>query len=65
MRPGHYPESYSNAANINANAGPQSHPERTGNRVLELKSHTDDNDIVLGRNILEQIDSLIHLIRRP
>lgn len=59
MRPGHYPESYSNAANINANAGPQSHPERTGN------SHTDDNDTVLGRNILEQIDSLIHLIRRP
>lgn len=42
---------------------PQSQPEQKGKWVLKLKSHTDDNKTVLGRNILVQINSLIHLIR--
>ncbi len=45
--------------------GPQSQPERRRKWVLKLKSHTDDNKTVLGRNILVQINSLIHLIRPP
>lgn len=32
-------------------------------RELKLKSHSDDNETVLGRSILVQINSLIHLIR--
>lgn len=33
--------------------------------ALELKSPADDNVTVLGRNILVQINSVIHLIRLP
>ena len=45
--------------------GPQSQLESRRKWVLKLKSHTDDNETVLGRNILVQINSLIHLIRPP
>lgn len=45
--------------------GPQTQWERKRKWVLKLKSHTDDNKTVLGRNILVQINSLIHLIRPP
>lgn len=47
--------------------GPQRQLEYRRRRkwVLKLKSHTDDNETVLGRNILVRINSLIHLIRPP
>lgn len=40
---------------VSSNAG--------GKWVFKLKSRTDDNETVLGRNILVQINSGIHLIR--
>lgn len=43
--------------------GLQSQLEWRRQPEFKLKSHSDDNETVLGRSILVQINSLIHLIR--
>lgn len=60
-----YPQSYSQPNHTSLLSWLESRLQYRRKWISDLKSHTDDNETVLGRNILVQIDRRIHLIRPP